>query len=166
MTNAFYQREGRRPPRPPAPGPLRRSGFGRASLTVRLRPSSENALSSAIALRASSSVSMLTKAKPRDFPVSTSRRKASCIAYRFARLACSTTSEMFSSDEPCAIATTLTFAWATAENARDPGNPTLIPSPTTATMDNYSCSLMSSIDFGAMIRLRSLATPLGLGQSR
>lgn len=58
----------RRPPRPP-PEP---GSFGRASLTVRFRPSKSLPCISAIARRASSSLGISTNPKPRERPVSRS----------------------------------------------------------------------------------------------
>src|SRR5687767_2381361 len=75
-----YQRGGRRPPPPPPPPrdepppppppkPPLRGAFGRASLTVRLRPPSSVSFKSRIAACAPSSVLISTKANPRARPV-------------------------------------------------------------------------------------------------
>src|SRR4029453_3169762 len=64
-----YQRgsERRRGEWPP-PNPPLRAGFGRASLTVRLRPPTWLAFNSRIAVCASSSLLISTKANPRPRP--------------------------------------------------------------------------------------------------
>jgi hypothetical protein len=69
-----YQRDSvrrRPPPLPPKPPP--NAGFGRASLTVRLRPPSWDSFNSLIARSASSAVLISTKANPRARPVAASR---------------------------------------------------------------------------------------------
>src|SRR5208283_3164764 len=61
------------PPRPPPPPSRRgRSAFGRASLTVRLRPPRLVPFRASIALVADSSSFISTKANPRGCPVSRS----------------------------------------------------------------------------------------------
>jgi hypothetical protein len=60
------------PPKPPPP-PGPRASFGRASLTVRVRPPSCDSCSSVIAFCAPSSVAISTKPKPRARPVAMSR---------------------------------------------------------------------------------------------
>src|ERR1700728_3119707 len=57
---------------PPPPPPDGRASRGRASLTVRLRPSSCEPLRASIARSAPESSVISTKPKPRDFPVSRS----------------------------------------------------------------------------------------------
>ena len=71
----YYQRgsERRRPPPPPYPPDPADAVFGRASLTVRLRPPSEWLLRRLIAFLASSSDAISTNANPRARPVAMSR---------------------------------------------------------------------------------------------